>query len=330
MKPTYQQKKVETTGHVWDGDLQEYNNPLPQWWLWTFYATCVFAIIYWVVYPAWPVGDTWTKGIKTVSYTSQENGSQQVMWNTRSQLLWDLNDSDAARNQRAMFAKVANTDFKDIVNDPSMVAFVRAAGQSLFGDNCAACHGRGGQGVVGLYPNLADDDWLWGGTMEHIQSTLYQGRVGYMPAFNEILSEQQLDDVSRYVLTLSGTIPPSEASKRGEAIFQGHIGGCSQCHGNDGKGLVSQGSANLTDRIWTIADVNKPRNEDAKVAAVKKLVSGGVINIRNMPAWQETAFVEVDLGNGEKSVTTNGAQNRLSDEEIKILAVYVHQLGGGK
>ncbi len=326
----HSQKTVETTGHIWDNDLQEYNNPLPQWWLWTFYFTLVFALIYWFIYPAWPVGSGWTKGTKTVSYTSADGGTEQMRWNTRSQLLWDLNDSSAARSQRAMFERVANTEFESIVNDPSMLAFVRASGQALFGDNCAACHGRGGQGVAGLYPNLADDDWLWGGTMESIQETLYHGRMGYMPAYNEVLTEQQLDDVSRYVLTLSGNLPVSEASQRGEAIFQGHLGGCHQCHGRDGKGLVSQGSANLTDQIWTIAKVPEARNPEARVAVVKRLVTNGVMNIRNMPAWRETALAEVALSDGTMASTTNGAQNRLSDEEIKILAVYVHQLGGGQ
>jgi cytochrome c oxidase cbb3-type subunit 3 len=189
-----------------------------------------------------------------------------------------------------------------------MMEFVRSVGKGLFGDNCAACHGRGGQGVVGMYPNLTDDDWLWGGGMDRIHETLVQGRKGFMPAFGQVLKPDQLDDVADYVLTLSGEAKPSEASERGKAIFQGQAGGCYYCHGADGKGIPSQGAANLTDKIWAIADVPAQKSPQDKKAVVMNFVAKGVNNTRVMPAWK----------------------GRLNDNDIKLLAVYVHQLGGAK
>jgi len=306
---TNQQKSnaVQTTGHAWDGDLQEFNNPLPRWWLWSFYGTVVFAIIYWFIYPSWPIGKSWLPGLATVTYTV--NGQDRKShWNTRAELLHDLQSSDAAVRQRAFMTKVAKASFADIRNDPEMLAFARSTGNGLFGDNCAACHGRGGQGVVGLYPNLADDDWLWGGTMEKLQETLIQGRQGFMPAFKETFNQEQLDEVAEYVLTLSGEAPKSDASERGRQIFQGQGGGCYYCHGMDGKGLQSQGSANLTDKIWTIANVPGQKTLEDKKSVVKNLIWDGVQNVRIMPAWKD----------------------RLSPTDIKLLAVYVHQLGGGQ
>lgn len=304
---------VQTTGHAWDGDLQEYNNPLPRWWLWCFYGTIVFSILYWFIYPSWPVGDTWIKGTGTVDYTvvDQTTGKEQnkeYRWNTRSLLLEDLGAAATDPQRKAMLAKVEAADFEQIVKDPKMMEFVRSVGKGLFGDNCAACHGRGGQGVIGLYPNLTDDDWLWGGTMVKIHETLVQGRKGFMPAFGPVLKPEQIDDVAAYVLTLSNEAQPSEASERGKEIFQGQVGGCYYCHGADGKGITSQGAANLTDKIWAIANVPGLKTVQDKQAALKTFISNGVNNTRVMPAWKD----------------------RLSPTDIKLLAVYVHQLGGAK
>ncbi len=299
---------VQTTGHAWDGDLQEFNNPLPRWWLWCFYATVVFAVIYWLIYPTWPFGTSWTKGFGTITYATTEGSEEKVRWNTRYKLIHDMDNSSAALRQNAFMDRVAETSFEDIVKDPEMLAFVRSVGNGLFGDNCAACHGRGGQGVVGLYPNLADDDWLWGGSMEAIEQTLIHGRKGFMPAFKETFTEEQVDDVAEYVLTLSGLAGKSAASERGQEIFQGEVGGCTHCHGMDGKGLQSQGAAKLTDQIWTIANVPAQKTHEQRHKVVRDLIWNGVLNIRNMPGWQE----------------------RLSANDIKLLAVYTHQLGGGQ
>jgi len=153
---------VQTTGHAWDGDLQEFNNPLPRWWLWSFYATVVFAILYWFVYPSWPIGEDFLKGFKSVAYPAGEETAVSS-WNTRARLMEDLHHSAPALRQQEYMQRVADAAYGDIVQDPEMLAFVRSVGWGLFGDNCAACHGRGGQGVMGMYPNLADDGWLWGG-----------------------------------------------------------------------------------------------------------------------------------------------------------------------
>jgi len=296
---------VQTTGHAWDGDLQEFNNPLPRWWLWSFYATAVFSLIYWVFYPSWPVGQGWLPGLSTITY--KVDGKEETSsWNTRALLLKELDDSNAAQRQREFLNKVAAADFAAIRTDPEMLAFTRSVGKGLFGDNCAACHGRGGQGLVGLYPNLADDDWLWGGEMEKIQETLIQGRLGFMPAFRETFKPEQLDDVATYVLSLSGEAPPSAAVERGKELFQGMGGGCYYCHGKDGKGLPSQGGANLTDKIWTVADVPAQPNLELKKVAVKQVISHGVN--RQMPGWEQ----------------------RLTSAQIKLLSVYVHELGGGR
>jgi cytochrome c oxidase cbb3-type subunit 3 len=304
---------VQTTGHAWDGDLQEYTNPLPRWWLWCFYGTVVFSILYWLVYPSWPVGDTWIKGMGTVDYTvvDKVTGKEQekeYRWNTRSLLLEDLGAAATDPQRKAMLAKVEAADYEQIVKDPKMMEFVRSVGKGLFGDNCAACHGRGGQGVVGLYPNLTDDDWLWGGSMAKINETLVQGRKGFMPAFGPVLKPEQLDDVAEYVLTLSNEAQPSEASERGKDIFQGQVGGCYYCHGADGKGIPSQGAANLTDKIWAIVNVPALKTPQEKQAALKTFITNGVNNNRVMPGWKD----------------------RLSSTDIKLLAVYVHQLGGAK
>ena len=304
---------VQTTGHAWDGDLQEFNNPLPRWWLWCFYGTVVFSVLYWFIYPSWPVGQTWIKGFGTVSYTIADKASgkekeESHRWNTRALLLEDLSDADNNKQRKDMLAKVQAASYDQIVKDPKMMEFVRSVGKGLFGDNCSACHGRGGQGVVGMYPNLTDDDWLWGGGMEQIHQTLVQGRNGFMPAFGQALKPDQLDDVAEYVLTLSNEAKPSEASARGKEIFHGQAGGCYYCHGADAKGVQSQGAANLTDKIWAIVDVPAQKSVPDKKAALKSFVSAGVNNTRIMPGWKD----------------------RLSPTDIKLLAVYVRQLGGAK
>jgi cytochrome c oxidase cbb3-type subunit 3 len=202
--------------------------------------------------------------------------------------------------------EIASKDFNTILGDSRMLEFSHAVGKTLFIDNCAACHGMGGAGVVGLFPNLVDDAWLWGGKIKQIYTTLENGRHGFMPAFRNSLNQQQLNDVVEYVLSLSieGTEPASAA--RGKAIFTGETGGCYYCHTKQATGLVEMGAANLSDSIWTIADVPGADTLDQKRAAIRKVVSGGVN--RKMPAWSD----------------------RLTEAEIKVLAVYVHELGGGQ
>lgn len=301
---------VQTTGHVWDGDLQEYSNPLPRWWLWAFYGTVLFSVLYWIYYPSWPVGQGWLKGIGTVEYSVLDKATGQVedkefRWNTRARLAAEIADAANNPQRKAMLEQVRNASFDQIIKNPEMMEFVRSVGKGMFGDNCAACHGGGGQGVLGLYPNLTDNDWLWGGTMDQIHQTLVGGRKGYMPPYGAALNAEQMDQIADYVLTLSGEAQPSAASAKGQEIFHGQIGGCYYCHGADAKGLPSQGSANLTDKIWTIVKIPELKTLEEKKDAIKAFVTTGVNNTRVMPAWA----------------------GRLNEDDIKLLAVYVHQLG---
>ena len=299
-------KSVQTTGHAWDGDLQEFNNPLPAWWLWAFYATVLFALVYWVLYPAWPVGRDFTKGVNSVTF--ERNGEQVTThWNTRAALAAEMQSGELSLRQREYFERVAAASFDDIRNDPEMMAFARSTAKVLFADNCAACHGSGGvPATAGLYPNLADDAWLWGGTPEQIEQTLIQGRLGFMPPFRQTLTDAELEQVAHYVLSLSGGEVDAGKAAAGRDIFQTDKGGCYLCHTQAGTGLVSQGAANLTDAIWTVADVSGAPDAGTRVERVVEVIRDGIQRV--MPAWEE----------------------RLSEEEIKLLTVYVHGLGGGE
>lgn len=303
---TKQPSAVQTTGHAWDGDIQEFNNPLPRWWLWGFYATVVFAVLYWIVYPAWPIGKGYTTGVfNNITYTV--NGKERSRhWNTRSLLIKDMQEGDEALKTKEYMQKVAAAGYQQILADPDMMAFVRSVTKGLFGDNCAACHGSGGAGVMGLFPNLADDDWLWGGSVEDIQATLTHGRTGYMPGFARTFDDEQLDDVANFVLDLSSHDLPADKVARGKQLFTGETGGCYYCHTATGTGLKSQGAANLTDNIWTIADVPSQTDTAGKLDAVKTVIRNGVNRV--MPTWQ----------------------GRLDENQIKLLSVYVHELGGGQ
>ncbi len=306
-KPNKPSGAVQTTGHAWDGDLQEFNNPLPRWWVWAFYATVVFAVVYWILYPAWPIGRSYTKGVMN-NITFKEGDKEVTMhWNTRALLWRDMQTGPEAVKQRRYMDQVANADYQQIVSDPKMMGFVQSVGKVLFADNCAACHGSGGQGKIGLFPNLSDDAWLWGGSLEDIHATISQGRHGYMPSFRATFSAAQVEQVSDYVLSLSGHQVDPASAAAGKAMFNGQGGGCYYCHGENGKGMKSQGSANLTDSIWTIADVPGQGTLTGKRDVVAQVILNGVH--RQMPNW-------------------NG---RLSATEIKLLTVYVHNvLGVGK
>lgn len=298
-KPT-----VQTTGHAWDGDLQEFNNPLPTWWLWTFYATVIFAIIYWVLYPAWPVGDSYTKGMMNdITYTTSDGKTKTTHWNTRALFLKDM--QEAREHQEKYIKNIKALTFEQISSDEEKSAFANSMAKVLFADNCAACHQPGGNGVVGFYPNLLDDAWLWGSSYSKIQETITSGRMGSMPSFKARLSENQISDVAEYVLSISGNDVKASAAKRGKAVFT-NAGGCTACHGGNAKGNPGMGAANLTDKIWTIADVSGADTLEAKKAAVMSVVTNG--KTREMPAWKD----------------------RLSATEIKMLTFYVKQLSASK
>ncbi len=296
---------VQTTGHAWDGDLQEFNNPLPRWWLWGFYATVVFALIYWVIYPAWPIGKSYTKGVfNTITYKAADGKDVTTHWNTRALFIKDMQDAEAKQQQYLDALKTSS--YQEIAHDENKSAFAYSMAKVLFADNCAVCHQAGGAGKVGLFPNLADDSWLWGGSYKDIQETITEGRHGFMPAFRDSLNQEQVADVANYVLSLSGHKVDEAKAAKGREIFNGQTGGCYYCHTHAATGLKSQGSANLTDDIWTIANVNGEPTLDGKLAAVEHVIRNGVM--RRMPAWKD----------------------RLSPTEIKVLTFYVHELGGGK
>jgi len=294
-----------TTGHVWDDDLREATNPLPQWWLWTFYITIIFAVVYWIFYPAWPIGQSYTKGLATITYTNDKGQQVTTHWNMRAKLMAEMNEAQAMQSQ--YFAKVAATPFDQVAKDAELMQFVNSAGRTLFADNCAACHQAGGQGKVGLAPNLVDDSWIYGGTYEKIQETITGGRNGMMPAFKGILPDDKITQVANYVLSLSGEPHDAAAAKAGDAIFHNE-GTCFTCHGAEGKGNPDIGSANLTDKIWLWADVPGQATAEGKLQVVTAVISGGMSRGK-MPVWS----------------------GRLKPEQIKLLTVYVHDsLGGGK
>ncbi|WP_109016690.1 cytochrome-c oxidase, cbb3-type subunit III [Novimethylophilus kurashikiensis] len=305
-----QKSTVQTTGHVWDDDLREATNPLPNWWLWTFYITIIFAIVYWVLYPAWPIGKSFTKGMgNNISYTAKTVDGKEVQksthWNMRAKLMAEMNEAQAA--QQKYVAKVAATPLADVPKDAELMQFVQSSGKTLFSDNCAACHQAGGQGKVGMAPNLVDDSWIYGGSYEKINETITNGRNGMMPAFHGVLTDEKITQVANYVLSLSGEPHNAEAAKAGDAIFHGE-GGCLVCHGPDAKGNQDLGSANLTDKIWLWANVPAQSTPEGKLDEVRKVITAGVSRGK-MPTWG----------------------GRLSAEQIKVLTVYVHDvLGGGK
>jgi len=276
-----------TTGHSWDG-IKELNTPLPRWWVWTFYATIFWAIGYFIVYPAWPTLTGYTRGV--FNYSS------------RAQLQNDLADLRAARGEKA--AQLASASLGQIQSDPSLLAFARALGRTAFGDNCAACHGTGAAGAKG-FPNLNDDDWLWGGTLDQIRTTIKYGvrsghkqaHEGNMLAFGRdgILKSNEVVTVANYVRSLSGLPVRKDVSlDAGKKLFADN---CASCHGDAGKGNQELGAPNLSDKIWLYGS-----DEDTIIETITN-GRGGV-----MPTWE----------------------GRLDAATINALTVYVHTLGGGK
>jgi cytochrome c oxidase cbb3-type subunit 3 len=278
---------VETTGHVWDGDVKELNKPLPKWWLYVLYATIIWAIGYWILYPAWPTLHGYTKGI--LDYSPRAEVAKEVA---------------AAKAEQAKYLdQIAGKSLDEIAMDQELLPFVMAGGAAVFGDNCGPCHGRGGGGAVG-YPNLNDDDWLWGGKLGDVKhSILYGIRSGHpeardmaMPRFgiDKILTPTEIADSTQYVLSLSDKAADAAAVKRGEEHYANN---CAACHGEDGKGNIELGAPNLTDNIWLYGGT------PAQIAQSIHTGRGGV-----MPHWT----------------------GRLDPATIKMLTVYVHSLGGGK
>jgi len=230
---------VATTGHEWDG-IRELNNPLPRWWVWTFYATIIWAIGYTIAYPAWPMLTSATTGV--------------LGFSSRADVKTELAAAEAAKAQYV--AAVAEKSVEEIVKDDTLRQFAASAGAAAFKVNCVQCHGSGAQGSAG-YPNLNDDDWLWGGSIDQIYQTVMHGirfdadadtRVSEMPAFGDMLDATQIAQVSAYVASLSGgDVADTAMIEPGKAVFADN---CASCHGEDGKGSRDLGAPNLTDAIW--------------------------------------------------------------------------------
>lgn len=275
-----------TTGHSWDG-IEELNTPMPRWWLGIFYASIVIGLVYAVLMPSIPLVNSHFKGLLGHS--------------DRQAVALDL---ASMRAERAQFAdKLTGADLNDITGDPELFRFAMAAGKSAFGDNCATCHGAGGQGFKG-YPNLNDDIWIWGGSFEDIRHTLEVGirashddtRLNLMQAYgrDELLTRDEIKDLTEYLLAFTDRSENPEAAARGVSLFAEN---CASCHGADAKGDRSQGAPDLTDVEW---------------------LYGG-----------ERADILESLNNGRQGVMPNWNE-RLDPEMITALAVYVHALGGGE
>ncbi|VAW99811.1 Cytochrome c oxidase (cbb3-type) subunit CcoP [hydrothermal vent metagenome] len=290
---------VQTTGHAWDGDIQEFNNPLPTWWVWGFYLTVVFAIVYWFLYPAWPVGDSYTKGMgNTIEYTTKEGKKVVSHWTTRA--LYQKELQIAREKQAVQLEKYSKLTFEDINKDDAVRAYAISVAKVLFADNCAACHQPGGAGLLTMYPSLVDDDWIWGSQYKEIETSIRAGRKGTMPSFSKMLNDKQISDVSSYVLSLSSTQKDGARVNPGKEIFNSN---CAACHTQQGTGNILLGSANLADKIWTVADITLKMNDTEKTNAIKNVVRVGIS--REMPSWEK----------------------RFTDLEIKMLTFYVHELG---
>lgn len=281
--------EVETTGHSWDG-VEEFNNPLPRWWLWTFYITIIWGLGYTVFYPAWPLINSATPGILGAS--------------TRADVAADIQRFSDANGP--MKAKLASAELTEVASDPELTQFATSAGKAVFATWCAQCHGSGGAGVQAAgYPNLLDNDWLWGGDIESIRNTVAHGirnttdpdaHYSEMPKFGAdgMLEKAQIDQVVQHVLAISGQDHDAAQAAEGAVVYADN---CSACHMEDGTGDRAQGAPNLTDHIWLYG---------GDVPALTETVTNARFGV--MPSW--TA--------------------RLSEADIRAVAIYVHNQGGGE
>jgi cytochrome c oxidase cbb3-type subunit III len=276
---------VETMGHSWDG-IKELNNPLPRWWLWTFYICIIWGVGYTIAYPAWPLVSQATSGL--------------LGYSTRAEVAADI-----ARVQEAnadILAQLAVADLETLDQNPELARFATSAGGAVFRNNCSQCHGSGAAGALG-YPNLLDDDWLWGGDFENIAYTVRHGirneedwdaRYSQMTAFDEILSNDEIDAVVQHVLAISGQDHDAPLAQAGSEVF---LNNCAACHGDAGMGDRNLGAPNLTDAIWLYGGDAVTLEQTVRYARF------GV-----MPPWG----------------------TRLTEAEIRAVTAYVHQLGGGE
>ncbi|WP_298920335.1 cytochrome-c oxidase, cbb3-type subunit III [uncultured Roseobacter sp.] len=283
--PPKQEGDPNTTGHSWDG-IEEFDNPMPRWWLWTFYATILWGVIYTIAYPAWPLVSSATAGL--LGYSTRAEVAAEIA---------AVEEANAGIN-----VQLASTELTEIASDATLNGYAVSAGAAVFRTWCAQCHGSGAAGFKG-YPNLLDDDWLWGGDIEAIHTTISHGirneedddaRYSEMPAFGEILEEEEIAQVVNYVLELSGAEADPALAGPGAEVFADN---CSACHGENGMGDREQGAPNLSDAIWLYGGDAETLTETVTYSRY------GV-----MPPWTQ----------------------RLTEAQIRAVSLYVHQLGGGE
>ncbi len=279
---------VETTGHEWDG-LKELNNPLPRWWLWVFIVTCLWAVGYWVIYPAWP----------TLSDNSERGGTRGVLnWTQYKELVEQQEFIKNIQNENLLIFQ--SKTFEEITNDPKIYMFAVAGGKAAFKNNCSTCHGVGADGKIG-YPNLNDDDWIWGGSLQSIYETIKYGirtdhedgyRLTEMPSFSDDLNKNQINEIAQFISQLSNK---KSFSIKGSSLYQDY---CSGCHDESAKGNKEIGAPNLIDSIWLHSN-----------GEIEKIESQ-IIQPKNavMPSWDQ----------------------RLNEDTIRQLTLYIHSLGGGE
>ncbi len=274
---------IDTTGHEWDG-IKELNNPLPRWWLWTLYICIVWAIGYTIAFPAWPLLSSATTGV--------------LGFSTRGQVADEIAAVDAANAEVSQ--KLAAADLSQLPSTDPAYSYGVQGGRSVFIAHCSQCHGSGAAGNKG--PNLLDDDWLWGGTVEDIEYSVRHGirnetddaRYSEMPAFGDIFEEAEIVATTEYVLQISGQEHDAELATLGAELFADN---CTSCHGESGEGMREMGAPRLSDAIWFYGGDRETVYHSIKYARY------GV-----MPAWGL----------------------RLDEDEIKAVTLYVHQLGGGE
>ncbi|MEM7544073.1 MAG: cytochrome-c oxidase, cbb3-type subunit III [Pseudomonadota bacterium] len=276
---------TKTTGHEWDG-ITELDTPMPRWWLWTMYATIVWGLGYAIAYPAWPLISGATPGV--LGYSSRGAVAEEI-------------DRFEAMNAPLDQAIVA-AELTAIEDDPDLRNYAVNGGAAVFRTYCSQCHGSGAAGAVG-YPNLLDDDWLWGGDVEAIHATIAHGirnevdddaRYSEMPAFDDLLEDEEITSVVNYVLSLSGGEHDAALAAPGEELY---LDNCAACHGDAGEGMVDVGAPNLSDAIWLYGGDPETVEESIRYSRY------GV-----MPPWSD----------------------RLTEAEIRQVSVYVHGLGGGE
>lgn len=276
---------TQTVGHEWDG-IEELDTPMPRWWVLTYWATIIWALGYVIVYPAIPMLNSATSGV--------------LNWSSRGQLAQEM--SAEAKRRAPIVSALATTPVEQLAANPKLLRAAVEGGRAAFKVHCVQCHGSGAAGSMG-YPNLNDDDWLWGGDLTAIHYTLTHGirqpdhdqtRLSQMPVFKGVLTPTEIEQVVSHVRTISAQQKPDSASTKGAALFAAN---CAACHGNEGKGRREFGAPNLTDAIWLYGGSS---------ATIRQTITNSHYGV--MPRWD----------------------NRLDPVTIKMLAAYVHSLGGGE